>query len=407
MDSEFKWRFSIEILIISGGSLAILLLIFLVERILLSQKVREIPLRICVTGTRGKSSVTRLIAGMLTEHGLSVLAKTTGSKPVLIFPDGTEKEVPRQGKPTILEGKEILRKAVKLKAQAVVAEMMSIGSETIAVEAAHLYRPHILVITNTRLDHLDQMGNSREGIAGCFASAITEKSVVFVPDEGFFRIFREKAERLNSTLHSVPGDAFLSELKGQAAPSPFIRDVQLSLAVAEFLGIDSGKALAGMKTAREDFGSLRAWKFQTAHPSKSCLFISAFAANDPESTASVLDYLRKRKVLEGKRLVALVNFRSDRGDRTLQWLKALQEGFLSSFDRAVLCGGHSRLVERRMKKNDGFTEFVMGSGRFPSEILEEVGCPGEEYIVIGMGNMEGIGKEFVVHMENTGESYDL
>ncbi len=36
--------------------------------------------------------MTRLIAACLREAGYSVLAKTTGSKPIIIFPDGEEKE---------------------------------------------------------------------------------------------------------------------------------------------------------------------------------------------------------------------------------------------------------------------------------------------------------------------------
>ncbi|MCK7480234.1 MAG: hypothetical protein M0C28_25450 [Candidatus Moduliflexus flocculans] len=68
-----------------------------------------VPLRIGVTGTRGKSSVTRLIAAALRGSGRRTLAKTTGSRPMLILPDGTEREIPRPGPATILEQKRLLR----------------------------------------------------------------------------------------------------------------------------------------------------------------------------------------------------------------------------------------------------------------------------------------------------------
>jgi poly-gamma-glutamate synthase PgsB/CapB len=405
---ELYGRLIIEILFVSGGGLVLLLLYLLVERILLSQKIRKIPLRICVTGTRGKSSVTRLIAGALKENGLKVLAKTTGSKPVLIFPDGTEKEIHRRGSPSVLEGKEVLDIAAKLGVQAVVAEMMGIRAETIAVESAHLFRPHILVITNTRLDHLDQMGKTKEDIAGCFASAITEQSAVFVPEEEFLTIYKEKTERSNSKIYPVSRDAFLSGLGDRlTVVSPFVRDVQLSLAVAELMGVNSETALSGMKRIRPDFGSLKAWKSKTILPARACLFINAFAANDPESTTSVFDFLWGSEAFEGRKLIALLNFRRDRGDRTHQWLRALQKGFLSDFDRVVLLGDHARFVKNRLKTGCGLTDFITSPFRSPLEILADAVFQEEENVVVGMGNMGGIGQEFVNCWEEVGEPYDF
>jgi len=52
--------------------------------------LRSIPVRIHVAGTRGKSTTTRLIAAALRASGRRVVAKTTGSEPRLILPDGRE-----------------------------------------------------------------------------------------------------------------------------------------------------------------------------------------------------------------------------------------------------------------------------------------------------------------------------
>ena len=43
------------------------------------RSLSHIPLRIHVNGTRGKSSVTRLVAAGLREGGLRTFAKTTGT----------------------------------------------------------------------------------------------------------------------------------------------------------------------------------------------------------------------------------------------------------------------------------------------------------------------------------------
>ncbi|MGB7296420.1 MAG: poly-gamma-glutamate synthase PgsB, partial [Candidatus Aminicenantales bacterium] len=99
-----------------------------------------------MTGTRGKSTVTRLIAGALKEGGFPVLAKTTGSKPVLILPDGREEEIIRRGLPAILEQKKVLKTAAGVGSWALVTELMSIRPENLAVESRRLFRPHILIV---------------------------------------------------------------------------------------------------------------------------------------------------------------------------------------------------------------------------------------------------------------------
>jgi len=65
--------------------IAIILLSF--EAYVVKKRVRRILLRIHVNGTRGKSSVTEYIAAGLRPEK-KVLAKITGIKPTIIYPDG-------------------------------------------------------------------------------------------------------------------------------------------------------------------------------------------------------------------------------------------------------------------------------------------------------------------------------
>ena len=50
----------------------------------------QVQIRIHVNGIRGKSTVTRLLGGMLREGGFNTLSKTTGSAARIIMPDGSE-----------------------------------------------------------------------------------------------------------------------------------------------------------------------------------------------------------------------------------------------------------------------------------------------------------------------------
>ena len=389
---------------------AVLLVIyFFAERFILNKDVQRIPLRICVTGTRGKSSVTRLIAASLGEAGFAVLARTTGSKPVIIFPDGEEKEIKRRGSPSILEGKKILRKGAEHQAQALVLELMSIHPECGYYESVQMFKPHILVITNVRLDHLAQMGTSKEAIARCFASSIPENGTVFVPQGEFFPVFKEVAERMSSTIIQIPEDSFAEyfQSKNNLPSFELEENIRLSMGVAEFLRIDKKVAHQGMIKARPDFGSLKTWTVDLGSPPRCWHLVSCFAANDPESTQFVLSGLLEKKLFNGKKMIGLLNLRQDRGDRTLQWLKALKEGAFPEIRKFFFIGEHANALKSRLKL-PGKTEVCVSKPHAPQKIMAEIAEKvNTEAVLIGMGNMGGLGKELVGYWENIGKPYDF
>jgi len=396
-------------LIVTGLFAALLVVYLLAERFILSRRSRSIPLRICVTGTRGKSSVTRLIAASLREAGFAVLARTTGSKPVIIFPDGEEEEIKRRGSPSILEGKNILKKGAELQVQALVLELMSIHPERSYFESVEMFKPHILAITNVRLDHLAQMGTSKEDIARSLSSSIPENGTVFVPQEEFFPVFKEVAERMNATIIQIPGGSFTEYLQSKNNLPSFEleENIRLSLAVAEFLGIDKKVALQGMIKARPDFGSLRTWTADLGSPPRRWLLISCFAANDPESTRLVLSRLLEKMFFNRKEIIGLLNLRGDRGDRTLQWLKTLKEEAFPEIRKFFFVGDHAHALKSRLKspgKAEVFVSKPLGPQKIMEEIAEKVKA---EAVLIGMGNIGGLGKELVEYWESIGKPYDF
>ena len=72
------------------------------ENALHQRNVEKIPIRIHVNGTRGKSTTTRLIAGILRQAGYRVVAKTTGTAARLIFEDGRKSLLSAGGSPPSL-----------------------------------------------------------------------------------------------------------------------------------------------------------------------------------------------------------------------------------------------------------------------------------------------------------------
>ena len=367
------------------------------------------PLRICVTGTRGKSSVTRLIASSLRGNGLCVLAKTTGSKPVVVFPDGREEEIRRRGRPSVLEQKRLLRLGVKLRIDVLVCEMMGIHPESGYAESTRIIQPQIMVITNVRLDHLAQMGSSKERIARIFSSWIPEGSTVFIPQGESYPDSRKlEEERKSKTIRVSQGlhDTFLSS--GEKFPF-FERteNISLALAVARFLKVDQDVALHRMSKSPPDFGSLKIWRADWSQPPCSCDFVSCFAANDPESTGIVLSSLRERGLFQGKKIVGLLNLRADRGDRTLQWLRAFKAGAFSEFSQVYLVGLHACAFRRKFKgaEKESFSVLKIESpeGIMNCILEKEKG----ECLVVGMGNIGATGRNLINYWESRGKSYGV
>ena len=75
------------------------------------RNLKGIPIRIMVNGTRGKTSVTRLIAAILREAGIRTWPKTTGTQAAWILPDGSEQEYRKKRPVNIREQIPFIKKA--------------------------------------------------------------------------------------------------------------------------------------------------------------------------------------------------------------------------------------------------------------------------------------------------------
>jgi poly-gamma-glutamate synthase PgsB/CapB len=377
---------------------ALLCLFLFLERRALDRHLRRIPLRIAVTGTRGKSTVTRLIAAALKEAGYTVLAKTTGSKPVLILPDGREVEIVRRGFPNILEQKMVLREAAELGARALVTEMMALRAELLAVESRSLLRPHVLLVTNVRLDHREEMGGTKREIARSLASAVAPGTVVLLPEIEGEADFERAAASLRAKVIRVGRED---------GASFFEQDKSLAEALTAHLGVPLDIARRGFAEARSDFGSFKVWRAELGIPPAPWMLVSAFAANEPESSELVLVELREKITRGDRPLVGLLNFRHDRGDRTMQWLDAQERGFFEGFRKIYLVGAHVHTLRIKKRARDRRVICPL-SERSPSAITDKiVSQEGKASVLIGLGNIGGIGGKLVEHWQKIGRSYAL
>ena len=118
-------------LIVIAGVVASVTLIlrWRLETLAHRRRVDDLQSRIHVNGIRGKSTVARIVAGMLREHGLVTVAKSTGTFAAVINRDGVDEPIKRKGPPTILEKVEIARQYVTPDADVLVIECMALKPE--------------------------------------------------------------------------------------------------------------------------------------------------------------------------------------------------------------------------------------------------------------------------------------
>ncbi len=383
-------------------SLALFLLYLIYERIALNRLRGSIPLIVSVTGTRGKSTVVRMLASVLRESGSRVLAKTTGSQAQFVLPDGIVQDVPRHGIVSILEQKKVLEKAARSKADCLVVEVMSIHPENHIVESRHILKPNIVLLTNIRRDHIEAMGESEEDSARVLCLDVPPTAMVYVP-EGCRQYVESFIVNLQTSGMKTVQPGSFDSLMGctmQQAKGEFAENLDLVAAVAKDLGIAPLTVVRGIQKTLHDIGRLKVWSCRVG--GKRVFLVNAFAANDPDSTIKVLDKVRESLPGTEPPITGLLNLRADRADRTLQWIEALNAGLAGRFKRIHVVGGHAIVLGRKVKTTEVITY------RRPGGVTNAIVASMEnDGVLFGFGNIGGAGKQLVELWQTIGEEYGI
>lgn len=366
--------------------------------------LRRIPIRIHVNGTRGKSSVTRLIAGGLRAGGIRTVAKTTGTMARFIFPDGQEEDVYRVGRPNVIEQTHIMRRAADLQAQALVIECMAVMPELQPVAELRLVQSTVGVMTNVRADHLDVMGPTVDDAARALAQTMPLRGVAFTSERERASIFAEIARQRGSTLTIVSDDTVQAD---DMTGFPHIEhrdNVALALAVCGHLGVERDVALRGMHAAPPDPGALQ--RYTVVSGGKTVRFVNAFAANDPDSTRIIWTRLGLDAPIPGVERIVLANCRADRLQRSGQIAELIARGL--DAEHVVLTGEGTGIVGLQAVSKYGLLPAKLTDlgGRDAEDVYEHLlGLVGEAAVIVGIGNIVGLGEDIVLHFTNRAISH--
>jgi len=334
--------------------------------------LHRIPVRIHVAGTRGKSTTTRLIAAALRASGRHVVAKTTGSEPRLILPDGREEIWPRRGPASIHEQTGFVRRAARLGADAIVVECMAIRPEFVFASERHLIEATTTVITNARADHLEDIGESTQASAQALAWSICANGQLVISTEAASPALLARAEARGTAVNIVE----------TAGLDPIEADRALALAVAIAHGVPATIAKPAMNAATPDPGSFRERTLNIE--GKPVRFANAFACNDVDSLQ-----LLWSTVDTGERPVVLLNARRDRPLRTQHFL-----AFLAAQVPMPLLFVVGDPLASRLACRAGFGPDAVRQlrARLPDSALRELAAfVSSGGVIWGVGNYQGFG----------------
>lgn len=366
--------------------------------------VRAIPARIHVNGTRGKSSVTRLIAGGLRAGGKRTFAKTTGTEPRMIFPDGREEPIPRPGRANIIEQLGVFRRAADEQCEAIVVECMALQPHIQWLAEHRIVKSTIGVITNVRADHLDVMGPTVADVARFLCSTIPPNGTVFTAEHEHLAILEECAKAVGSRVIATSEAEVTEEEIRSFSYVEHRENVALALRVAAHCGVPRAAALEGMRRCEPDPGVLRVHRIRFFQ--KEIEFANAFAANDRDSTVMIF----KRLGLghrPGQKSLVIFNSRGDRIQRAEQFADMIAAD-MKDVDTIILTGDLTGAVVNRAVRHGAPEGKIVDLGDLKPEqvnlVFEAVlNATPEKSLVVGVGNIGGLGHEIVHYFQNRGE----
>ncbi|MDO9574096.1 MAG: poly-gamma-glutamate synthase PgsB [Candidatus Contubernalis sp.] len=377
----------------------------------INKQLTGIKRRIIVNGTRGKSTVTRLLTSALLEQGLATMGKTTGSEARILSycpqEDGTccpveeEQKRPPEGA-NIKEIRSFIRKANQNKAEAIVVECMAIEPEYQRVLSNDFLKVNTAIIVNVLEDHLETLGPTLKEAAEDFASCIPQKGLLVTSPGQHLPYFKKVADQKGTQV-------VISDVKnlppGYQEEFPYLvfpETLAISLAAALALGVDREKALKGMLKARPDPGNLLLQEIKggkNQNDGSRGLLVKAFAANDPSSALNIWEHFKEKGFLD-ENTVVLMNCRRDRVERSENF--ALHVLPKMKGKSLLVMGELTKPVISRQKTLP-FEEVLDLEGLTVKDIAPMVRNKCSGNVFFGTGNYCGVARELCQELMRGGE----
>jgi len=360
------------------------------ESVVHRRRLQSLDVRVHVNGIRGKSTVTRIVAGMLREAGYVTIGKSTGTFAAVIDRHGDDVPIARKGAPTILEQIDVVDEYVTPEVDALVIECMALKPAYQRTSENMIVASNIGVLTNVREDHQDVMGETLEEICVSLLSTCPTDGVLITAEQspGIQELMFETAAQRGTHLIVADPESVSDEELQRFDYIAFKENVAIGLALAKLLGISREVAMTGMVDAAPDPGVLRMRELEIG--GKRVTWANLFAVNDRESMSVAMEKLVPFRS-EDTITVGILNNRADRERRAIQFADVAVHDL--DFDRLVTFGAYEPLVTSRLLENGYPADQILNLGDTTSPSVEEivdrmiVQQPASHILVVGFVNI--------------------
>lgn len=367
-----------------------LLVSWQVEAFLHARRVDRLQHRIHVNGIRGKSTVTRIVAGMLREAGHTTIAKSTGTFAAVIDTEGNDIPIERNGPATILEQIKVAKEHITPDIDSWVVECMAIRPAYQAASEDRIVRSTIGVLTNVREDHQDVMGETLPEIARSLLTTCPRNGVLVTAEQNpsILAVIRDVASSKGTRVVVADPKEVTQEAIDAFDYIAFPDNIAIGYSIADLLGIDREIAQKGMVNAQAEPGVLRIKEMEIG--SKQVTWANLLAVNDRESMVAAMKRLSPY-ITDETTTVGVLNNRADRERRAIQFSDVAVHDL--DFDRLVTFGAFERIVTDRLIANGyPISQIInLGEDRNPTvdEIIERMilKMPSKHVLVVGFVNI--------------------
>jgi len=261
-------------------------------------------------------------------------------------------------------------------------ECMAVNPQYQWISEHKIVKSTLGVITNVRRDHVDEMGNTIKDIAFSLSNTIPFNSKVFTSEKLSLKYLKNVADQRNSELNDSSEYSVDSDYMDKMPYLEHKENVNLALAVCEQIGIKRKKALVGMLKTNPDPGALLIWNLDNNNK-----FISAFAANDPDSTFKVWELIKSK---EKNKICFFLNSRDDRRYRTNQLIDLVLNRI--NPDLFIIRADNVEAEIAKYVNKTKIKNFTMKSNQ--NDVINYI-LELNQYTVVGIGNIVGWGEDFI------------
>lgn len=345
----------------------LLIILGLIENYYHQYNLRKFKYRILVNGTRGKTTISRIIVHALNSNGIKTIGRTTGSEACIVMPDNSTLPFKRRRSARITEMISFARFCKNNSAECIVVECMALIPENQKIFASKLIKPTHTVISNSYVDHIPEMGDTINSTMWALSNSIYKGTKLYVTEE----------EYVKCNSKCILCDDYYSEYEDLPVNR---QSLNIAYSLLKDFGLTKEEVLSASKSIARDIGL-----HDKVLTCSGALLYPYFSVNDFYSMNNLISSLSKNEKIN-----LIFNNRSDREYRIRQFEKALYEN-IEKINTVYVIGDYPKKVVRYCNRYCK-AKYICASS---SEMISYIEKDSENSIYLGLGNIKGPGEEIV------------